>query len=185
MRRALVCALYSALLDCSSALQPVIQPMTEKGCTIMSSEAGTDYAKASAGGMTFEWRIEGDVMKGHMTGPTLGWVAVGFNREKQLKGTRLIMGYVQNGRTIVEEHIVDPPDHKPKSALGGTSGVICASGTESGGKTTIEFTLKLGTGDSFDVPLVRGGVYYTTFAWSHEDDLYHHSAMRTAMDLTL
>jgi hypothetical protein len=135
--------------------------------------------------MTFEWRIEGEVLKGRMTAPTQGWVAVGFNRTKQLKGTRLIMGYVQNGRTTVEEHIADPPDHRPKTSLGGTSGVLSAKGSEGMGKTTIEFTLQLDTGDSFDVSLRPGETYHTTLAWSFEDDLYHHSAMRTAVDLTL
>ncbi|HTE55651.1 MAG TPA: DOMON domain-containing protein [Kofleriaceae bacterium] len=140
---------------------------------------------ASAAGVEFEWRIEGDVMKGRMSAKTRGWVTVGFNTVRDLRGTRLVMGYVDGDRTVVEEHIADPPDHRPKVQLGGTSGVVSASGREVDGTTTIEFELRLDTGDSFDVPLVPGRSYFTTFAWSHEDDLYHHSAMRSAIDLVL
>lgn len=153
----------------------------------MDKSTGNDqqFKRASAAGVTFEWRIDGDALEGRMSARTRGWVTIGFNRARTLDGTRLVMGYVDGGRTVVEEHIADPPDHRPKVELGGTSGVVWARGREEGGVTTIEFRLLLDTGDDFDVALVPGESYYTTFAWSHEDDLYHHSAMRTAIDLVL
>jgi hypothetical protein len=149
----------------------------------MSSE-GTYARKVTASGVDFEWTIEGPVMHGKMSARTLGWVTVGFNQRSELKGTRLIMGYVQDGKVVVEEHIADPPNHGPKSAVGGRNAVVSQSGTEQNGVTTIEFTLTLDTGDDL-VPLEQGQVYFTTLAWSHEDDLYHHSAMRTAIDVKL
>lgn len=147
--------------------------------------SGQEGQKASAAGVTFEWRIDGDVLEGTMSARTRGWVTIGFNRERTLDGTRLVMGYVSGDRTVVEEHIADPPDHRSKVDLGGTSGVLSAKGREEGGITTIEFRLRLDTGDAFDVALVPGETYYTTFAWSQEDDLFHHSAERTAIDLKL
>jgi len=145
----------------------------------------TKTKTAVAANVTFEWRIEGDVLEGKMSAPTTGWVAIGFNTVRTLGGTRLIMGCVRDGQTTVEEHIADPPRHRPKTALGGKNGIVRASGVETKSATTIAFTLKLATGDRFDVPLVAGRTYFTTFAWSREDDLYHHSAERTALDLTL
>lgn len=172
-----------AQVGASSASQGAIPG----GCNSMtkSTQGEQGVRRATAAGVEFEWRIEGDVLKGRMSARTTGWVTVGFNRERDLRGTRLVMGYVQGGRTVVEEHIADPPDHRPKVSLGGTSGVLSASGVERDGTTTIDFELRLDTGDAFDVPLVPGRSYYATFAWSHEDDLYHHSASRSAIDLVL
>jgi hypothetical protein len=149
----------------------------------MGSER-TYERKVTAAGVDFQWTIEGPVMHAKMSARTLGWVAVGFNRRKELKGTRLVMGNVREGKVMVEEHIADPPQHGPKTAIGGRSGVLAQSGAELDGVTSIEFTLTLDTGDEF-VPLEQGEVYFTTLAWSHEDDLYHHSAMRTAVDVKL
>jgi hypothetical protein len=157
------------------------------GCNSMtkSTQEEQGVRRATAAGVEFEWRIEGNVLKGRMSARTTGWVTVGFNKVRDLRGTRLVMGYVDGDRTVVEEHIADPPDHRPKVSLGGTSGVLSASGREQDGTTTIDFELLLDTGDSFDVPLVPGQSYFTTFAWSHEDDLDHHSASRSAIDLVL
>ncbi|WP_394836714.1 DOMON domain-containing protein [Pendulispora rubella] len=141
--------------------------------------------KATAAGVTFEWQIHGNTLQGRMTAPTLGWVTVGFNRARDLRGTRLIMGYVKDGRTVVEEHLADPPNHRPMTALGGRNAVRSSHGAESGRTTTIDFEIDLDTGDKFSVPLAEGQRYYVTFAWSHEDDLYHHSAQRSAIELIL
>lgn len=161
------------------------QPDAPKDAQKDGQMDGRELKKASAAGVVFEWRIDGDALEGRMSAKTLGWVTIGFNRARTLDGTRLVMGYVSRGKTVVEEHIADPPNHRPKVELGGKSGVVWAKGREENGTTTIEFRLLLDTGDDFDVALVPGETYYTTFAWSHEDDLYHHSANRTAIDVVL
>jgi hypothetical protein len=147
-------------------------------------EAGA-YRGTSAIGMTFEWRVQGDMLHGRMRAPTRGWVAVGFNHRPTLDGTRLVMGYVRDGATVVEEHVAAPPVHHRKRDLGWKEGLGQVSGTEDARSTFIEFTLALDTGEPRDVALVPGRTYHLTLAWSHEDDLQHHSAMRTAVDVTL
>src|SRR5262245_57952860 len=62
-----------------------------------TSENDGQYKRASAAGVTFEWRIDGDALEGRMSARTLGWVTIGFNRARTLDGTRLVMGYVDRG----------------------------------------------------------------------------------------
>ncbi len=96
------------------------------------------------------------------------------------------MGYVgEDGEAVIEEHIADPPDHRPKTELGGHFAVHDVTGTERDGRTQLEFYLELDSKDPVDVVLVPGRRYTTTLAWSHEDDLYHHSARRTSVEITL
>lgn len=139
----------------------------------------------SAADVTFEWSIEGKHLRGRMSAPTTGWVTVGFNTKSQLDGTKLVMGYVDRGKVVCEEHIADPPNHRPKTEHGGHNSLSEVRGTETGGTTTIDFLLELSSGDPVDVELIPGRRYYLTLAWSHEDDLYHHSARRTAVDIIL
>jgi len=145
----------------------------------------TSFQSVTAVGMTFEWRTEGPHLRGRMTAPTTGWVTVGFNSRDELAGSKLVMGYVSGDRVVVEEHIADPPDHRPKTELGGHHAISDVTGYERDGATTIEFLLELDSGDPVDVSLRPGQRYHLTMAWSHEDDLYHHSARRTAVEITL
>jgi len=148
-------------------------------------QSNDEFKTVSAVGMTFEWRVEGRFLHGRMRAPTTGWVTVGFNQEDQLAGTKLIMGYVADGEVVVEEHIADPPNHLPKTQLGGHHAISEVSGSEREGSTTIEFLVELDSGDPVDITLRPGARYYVTMAWSHEDDLYHHSARRTSVEIAL
>lgn len=157
---------------------PGANPMTGK-------EAMNQRKTVTAAGVTFEWSIEGAHLRGRMSAATTGWVTVGFNTRSTLDGSRLVMGYVHAGKVVCEEHIADPPDHRPKTERGGHNALSEVRGTEVKGVTTIDFVLELDSKDPVDVVLVPGQRYYLTLAWSHEDDLYHHSAQRTAVDIVL
>ena len=114
-----------------------------------------------------------------------GWVTVGFNARPGLAGTKLVMGYVAGAKVVCEEHIADPPNHRPKVEHGGHDAISEVRGREVRGVTTIDFRVELDSKDPVDVVLVPGRRYYLTMAWSHEDDLYHHSAQRTEVDVIL
>jgi len=139
----------------------------------------------TSAGVTFEWSIEGAHLRGRMSAATTGWVTVGFNARSTLDGSKLVMGYVHDGKVVCEEHIADPPDHRPKTERGGHNALSEVGGTEVKGVTTIDFILELDSKDPVDVVLVPGQHYYLTLAWSHEDDFYHHSAQRNAVDIVL
>lgn len=166
---------------------------TDRGSEVVRDPTGSSgstelgpFKRATAVDVVFEWRIEGDKLHGKMHAPTRGWVTVGFNTEPQLAGTKLVMGYVSpRGEVVLEEHIADPPNHRPKTELGGHDALSNTQGHEQGGETHLEFLLELDSGDPVDVVLVPGQRYHVTLAWSHEDDLYHHSARRSAVEIDL
>lgn len=141
---------------------------------------------ANAAGVTFEWHLDETHLHGRMSAQTTGWVTIGFNTERDLAGTRLLMGRVRaDGTAEVEEHIADPPNHRPKTELGGRNIVSNVRGEEQDGVTTIEFSIERSSGDEIDIVLDEGIEYYVTFAWSRDDDFYHHSAQRSAIDIRL
>ena len=139
----------------------------------------------AAGGMAFTWSIVGEHLVGRLEAPTTGWVAVGFNDEPALAGSRLVMSAVVDGALVIEEHVAQPPGHPTREALGGRSGLVTAAGQERDGRTTVDLILHLDPGDGLTPALARGQAIHLTLAWSHEDDFGHHSAMRTAVDVRL
>ncbi|MEX1364909.1 MAG: DOMON domain-containing protein [Nannocystaceae bacterium] len=157
----------------------------EEGTSTVHDATEPPFEHVTAVGMIFDWRVEGRSLRGRMQAPTTGWVTVGFNPEDSLAGSKLVMGYVAGDEVVVEEHIADPPNHRPKTQLGGHHAVSEVSGAERDGTTTIEFLLELDSGDPVDVVLRPGSRYHLTMAWSHEDDLYHHSARRTSVEIVL
>ena len=169
--------------ESSRQFDPQTSTRLNESC-LNSLESQLIYESIAAAGVSFQWRVEGDYLYGQMEANTTGWIAVGFNTRSALAGTRLIMGYVQGDTVVVEEHIADPPNHYPKTQIGGIDGLSEVSGTELDGITRIRFRLLLDTGDG-EVPLIPGDTYFATFAWSHEDDLDHHSARRDGIHINL
>lgn len=96
------------------------------------------------------------------------------------------MGRVtNNGNVEIEEHIAEPPDHRPKAEKGLRSTISNVRGEQVDGVTTLYFSAELDSEEDAGTALQSGQLYHVTFAWSHEDDFYHHSAQRSALDLEL
>lgn len=185
----LIAGLSSILggLSCSGPSTPSRDLNSDGGGADGANHEGamSERKTVTAVDVTFEWEIQGGYLRGRMSAPTTGWVTVGFNDKSQLDGTKLVMGYVADGKAFCEEHIADPPNHRPKTERGGHNALTAVSGTELNGVTTIDFSLELDSRDPVDIVLIPGRRYYVTLAWSHEDDLYHHSARRTAVEISL
>lgn len=132
-----------------------------------------------AEGMRFAWTVDGDTLHGEVEAPGAGWVAVGFNDQPTLAGTRLVMGALGPDGPVVEEHLADPPRHHPRRA------VPRATVERDPGGTCLRFSIPLDPGTADEVRLAEGQAVHLTLAWSHSDDLQHHSAMRTATRVRL
>jgi|GEM_PF-2536727 len=143
----------------------------------------------TAENMEARLRAEDDGLHVSLEANTTGWVLLGLNGRDELGGSRLFMARVVDGVAQVEEHIADPPNH---AARPGVQVVSAAKGAESKGVTRVSFSIpwdpagpgspiKAATGGTWPgTALSADGRYWVTLAWSHSDDLQHHSAMRTA-----
>lgn len=99
--------------------------------------------------MVFSWKVAGTDLNVRLTAPTTGWVAIGFNPNAGMKGAKFVLGYVQDGNTIISDEFgVGEIKHEPVEKLGGKSDITLIGGKEEGGVTTIEFAIPLVSRDT-------------------------------------
>jgi hypothetical protein len=99
--------------------------------------------------MTFSWKVDGANLHIKLSAPTKGWVGIGFNPSKEMKDAKIVLGYVQNEKTVLSDEFgIDETKHESVETLGGKSDVTLVDGNEKNGTTTIEFTLPLVSTDS-------------------------------------
>jgi len=153
-----------------SATQPTTTPGPEwKADGAISAGEYDGEATLSDGRMTVYWKNDGDILYMGLWGQVTGWVAIGFEPATAMKDADMILGYVSGGKTIVLDQYATGTfgPHPSDTELGGTSDILDAGGSESGGVTVIEFSRKLNTGDRFDKELTPGKT--VRFIWSMAD----------------
>lgn len=103
------------------------------------------------------WRADDSLLHVMMSAPTTGWVAVGFHSEGAMKNANILIGYVEGTTVHLRDDFgTDYTAHAADTTLGGTSDLTVVDGSESGGRTTIRFTIPLSSGDPDDRDLVPG-----------------------------
>ena len=124
-----------------------------------STAFAMEYAHTIKDGpMTFSWTVDGEMIHVKLTGRTTGWVAVGFNPVKMMKGANFMMGYVKKGKVKVTDHIGNSErGHKADTKSGGTNNATNVNGSEAKGVTEISFTMPLNSGESVDTVIDPAG----------------------------
>lgn len=113
---------------------------------------GPGWHSISKSGFEFAWNVDGSVLHVELTGPTTGWVLVGFKGEYLYHNANILIGYVSGGQAHVRDDFgIDDSTHESDSNLqGGQQNASSVSGSESTGETTIAFTIPLDSGDTWD-----------------------------------
>ncbi len=94
--------------------------------------------------MHFSWSVAGDQLAVQVSAPTRGWVGVGFNPTDMMKGARIVIGYVKDGKPEISNDFgVGVTRHQPVEQLGGKASVTVVGGSETETTTTLEFRLPL------------------------------------------
>jgi hypothetical protein len=136
--------------------------------------------------MTVKWEHKQENILFEMRAPTKGWVAIGFNNTKSLKGTYLLMGRVRKGKAEVVEHYVEQPGvYKPISNYGVINQTSDIEGIEEKNSTIIRFSLPIHTISKYKKQLTKNSNWNLLIAYSLHDDFQHHSIMRTATNIKL
>jgi hypothetical protein len=120
------------------------------------NSAGFNEVQA-ANGMILQWRVEGESLRVILDAPSTGWVGIGFRPDTKMKGANFIIGYVRGKEVVISDQVGTRIDrHDADTRNKGTQDVVAGGGSESGGRTKIEFLVPLVSGDAQDKPLRRG-----------------------------
>ena len=137
--------------------------------------------------ITFAWKVVGDTLAVKLSAETEGWIGIGFNPQKEMKGANIILGYVKNGvAKLDDDYGVDENAHKTDTKIGGTSDVTLVGGTEADGKTTLEFILPLASADKKDTKIDINGDTIVLLAYgAGRDSFLAKHKYRTALKVNL
>lgn len=137
-------------------------------------------------GFTIAWLADDSTLAVELTAGTAGWVAVGFDPEFMMQDANIIIGYVAGGTaTVRDDWGTGPTSHGADTVLGGTDDVTEPGGQESGGSTTVTFTIPLDSGDGYDRVLEHGSTISVILARGSQDDfdVQHDFATTTTIDI--
>ena len=149
----------------------------------------TGYKEVQRDGFTFQWKVDGANLDVIVSYATTGWLGVGFGTRATMEGSNIIIGYVRDGKTLIEDDYGDAPNHhSPDVALAGRDDIMNPQGTLRNGVTELRFTIPLDSGDSHDVVLKPGTSYEVIMAHgpnSAKNTRAYHGGGRTAIHITL
>ncbi len=120
---------------------------------VIESDEYTNQSVFGDGSYELSWSIEDDIIYIGMTAKTTGWVAIGFSPISLHKGSDIVSGWVDDNGTvnIIDCYFPDMyPPHPHDTSQNGTFDILSYNGSEQNGKTVIEFSRKLSTGDDLD-----------------------------------
>ena len=145
-----------------------------------------NYKTEEVKGIVFKWQIIENSLYINISAPTSGWVAVGFDPSRMMKDANILIGYVKDGKTYMEDHFgAGKIKHKADIDLGGSDDITIISGSEEEDKTTLEFSIPLNSWDSNDRRLEEGKEYKVIFAFGKKDDFTSYHKLRTSLMITL
>jgi hypothetical protein len=155
--------------------------------TVMNVQAAEYDHEVKDKNVNFAWKVDGDKLAVKLSAKTEGWVGIGFNPISEMKGANFILGYVKNGKAVIDDDFgTDENAHKPDSKLDGTTDVTLVGGTEVDGMTTIEFILPLDSGDKNDTKIDVNGDTIVLLAYGAGRDSFRSKhKYRTALKVNL
>ena len=159
------------------------------GSAEVTPQAGENgFTRVAAQDVELEWKVDGEKIVFVMSAPTTGWVAVGFDPDRAMKGADMIFGFVEGGEAEISDHYGDGLfSHKADTALGGSKDVRLIEGSEENGRTTLRFSVPIDSGDQFDRSLTPGEIHTVLFAYGPdgEDNFSAKHAFRSSAEFEL
>jgi len=133
---------------------------------------GTKSSGYSRGDLNISWKNDAEFLYIGLQGNTTGWLSIGFEPQEWMKNADMVIGSVDNGKTIVQDEFCTGSygPHVPDTELGGTNDILESGGKDQNGQTIVEFKRKLDTGDKFDKAFVPGQNVSIIWAMANTDD---------------
>lgn len=173
------------MLFVSIYFNSIAEPDATIGATKLAP--ATSATTVKAGKFTFSYTIEGKNLHATVSAKTIGWISVGFNPKNVMQDANLIIGTIINGKPFISDEFGDGMfSHKPDTAIGGKFNVIAGDVKwDSGGTTTMSFTIPLDSGDPKDAKLVPGQKVKLIFATGASNDIRKKHKDDAAKTITL
>ncbi len=132
--------------------------------------AATYDHKIDKGTMVFEWKVKGKKLHIKLRAKTKGWVGIGFNPTKKMKGANILIGRVKRGKASIRDDFGSGLEkHTSDKKKGGKKNVSKISGKEKGGYTVLRFIIPLNSGDSKDTVIQPNGDTIVMLAYGNSD----------------
>ena len=130
-------------------------------------------AEFSNGKFVVYWRFQDESIIFAMVAKTDGMIALGFEPEIGMKDADMVIGWVKGGVAYIFDcySIGESGPHPEDSNLQGNDDITAYAGVEYGGFTTIEFSRKLITGDTYDKDIPTTGIFNVIWAYGPEDSI--------------
>lgn len=127
-----------------------------------------------ADGFQVHWMNDSSVLHVGLVSPGTGYLAIGFDPDRRMKGANYILGAV-NGIAISmrDDYGTGTTSHEADTSQGGTHDILEAAGREVGGRTMFEFAIPLNSGDPLDKPLEPGLTYQILVAYHTTNDSFN------------
>jgi hypothetical protein len=138
--------------------------------------------------LRFLWTLREDSIDIKLAAPTIGWVGIGFNPDvpENMGGASFIIGYVKGGKVEAFDHYgIAENKHQDDEAIDGRSDLSNVSGSEQDGRTVLEFTIPLSSGDSTDKPVSRDGDNTVLLAYGRSDSVVLKHRFRAILTVNL
>jgi len=153
--------------------------------TVVSTEPSVAYALdgivadgeyrnlLDADGFQVHWMNDSAVLRVGLVSPGAGFLAIGFDPDRRMKGANYILGAV-NGIAISmrDDYGTGTTSHAADTSQGGTHDILEAAGREINGGTMLEFSIPLDSGDPLDKPLEPGLTYQILVAYHMMNDSF-------------
>jgi len=144
--------------------EPIVEEPTaasETGYSIDGTIVSGEYAhEMTITGVDVYWTNDEYRLRVGLVSPGTGFVAIGFDPERQMEGANYIIGSMHEGElTIRDDYGHELLAHMEDTARGGEDNIIAAAGNEWPDQTVIEFIIPLDSGDTTDKPLLPGHQY--------------------------
>jgi hypothetical protein len=131
---------------------------SEGGYSIDGAIVSGEYRhEMTLAGIDIYWTNDAEYLRMGLVSPGTGYVAIGFEPERQMQGANFIIGAVHEGElTIRDDYGHEAFAHMDDTARGGTDDIVSAAGNEWPDQTVLEFIIPLDSGDAMDTPLLPG-----------------------------
>jgi len=125
------------------------------------------------GDMEVSWKNDNEYLYLALNGSTDGWLAIGFDPLEWMKNSDIILASMKAGRAVVlDEYCTgNYGPHIEDTMLGGSSDIAESGGSSASGRTVIELSRKLDTGDRFDKAFSPGQAVSIIWALSGNPDI--------------
>ncbi|XUW99937.1 MAG: DOMON domain-containing protein [Dehalogenimonas sp.] len=158
-----ICAIFILLIGgCSTPQQTTHTTSTtppELDFPVGSYASVNTYSNS----ITIAYTVQGDTIAIGLKARTTGWVAIALGNAHG--DSDVILGWVANGQVTINDtnRASKAGLHQLDVDTGGTNDVNVVGGSEISAITTLEFTRKLVTGDTQDLPFLKGN---NTVTWA-------------------